>query len=532
MYTEEIKQRLDAEPKYRERLFCRGYLLTDAAMELSRESYPFYGAWNAFTVGRYQLLVHPCAKGYVQTAGQVSVALVGHAYNPYTDQVDENDIIKELAEELNLSEKAFFEKLNQLTGVFAVFAALQDKLIGVQDCGGQKMLYFGTIREKLVMTSMPQLAGDIFQLPVDPDITKLLKSKGYFRGSGFLPGNLSPYSALKRLGANTCVEFNGSCFSIRRFFPNTTINEISDEAEKQEKTIEICRVLRKNVELAIRKWPRAALSLTGGMDSKTTLACASDYDQKLFFFSYISKESEKLDADAAQNICRALDLKHHLYQIPDDPADIPDYDFLRKVILHSNSYTCKLHPNELRKYIYLERQKDFDVEIKSDISEIGRAYAARKYYKVKLPHTLAPRHLTISQGRYFLEPGAMHFADKAYKSFMEETGLLGEIGGITMQDLSYWEVRMGAWAATSFASQEYIGDITIPYNNRNLMTIFLQFPEADRREDLPHKRVLQYANPRLAQLDVRVKDSYFGRKRMLLETVYYYYATHCNFYGR
>ena len=122
----------------------------------------------------------------------------------------------------------------------------------------------------------------------------------------------------------------------------------------------------------------------------------------------------------------------------------------------------------------------------------------------------------------------MHFADEAYRSFMDETGLTGDLLGYSMHDLVYWEVRMGAWASTSFSSQEYFHEITIPYNNRRLLEMFLRFPEEDRKQDLPHLMLMSSGSPELAEMRVRVKDSYLGRRRMLLETIYYYYATRLN----
>lgn len=126
----------------------------------------------------------------------------------------------------------------------------------------------------------------------------------------------------------------------------------------------------------------------------------------------------------------------------------------------------------------------------------------------------------------------MRFADRAFKAFMEQTGLTGDICGYSMHDLCYWEVRMSSWAATSLCSQEYFHEITIPYNNRRLLELFLRFPEAERLEDGPHKMLMRRGNPEVADLDVSVKDSYLGKKRMLIETAYYYYATGFNTRGR
>ena len=523
-YFTEIKNRLDNEEKYRERLFCRTYLLTDDT-DVDIEKYPFYGKWQIVSCGKYRFFSHPLLNTFHYRLDNTHILLAGHAYNPFTEEIDENLIIRNLLIAYLSDYNRFLDMLDELTGVFVIFVISYDNIVAVQDPGGQRMLYFGMENDKIVMTSAPQMTEDICGVQRDEDILKLTSSKGYYRGSGFLPGNKSAYKCLKRLGPNTLVKYNRQGFTIERFFPRNNRQELLSDVDKKYTLKCMHKVFQKNVELSLHKWEKVGLSLTGGIDSKTTFANAKPWYLDLFIFSYISKGSEKIDAEAAQKICEQVGAVHHLYNIPDENQEIDDYDFLSKILEHNTSYTCKLHPNEKRKYLFLQRVHDFDVEIKSDISEIGRAYTNRKYFHVKMPRKLTPRHLTIGQARYFFEPWCMKYADSAYKEFMYETGLTDDILGYSMHDLVYWEVRMGAWASTSFASQEYIHEITIPYNNRKLLEMFLSFPEAERIQDIPHKMLMEIGNKEVSEFNVDVKDSYFDNKRIIAETLYYYYAT-------
>ena len=526
-YQSFLKNELDKNAKHRNKLYCRDYLFTNAS-NISYECYPFYGRWVLNRIGNYTLATHPLAHVFVRIRNNYQIALVGHALNPFTGEIDENRILDHMLDALQNGQEAFLDELDQLTGVFVLFIVVGDSFQAVQDCGGQKMLYFGEINHHIVVSSAPQLAGDVFSLAVDPQVLRLLDSKGYYRGSGFLPGNLSPFKELKRLGPNTSVVYQNGSFSIGRVFPRHERRCLSNDAEKQRLIQIIHEIFQQNIALSMKKWDRVSLSLTGGIDSQTTFANAKPWWNDLFCFSFISKPSEKDDAEAASEICSKLGVIHHMYYIPQSPAEIEDYDLLSKIIEQNTSNTCKINPNEKRKYIWLERQNDFDVELKSDMSEVGRAYTERKYKGVRIPQKMKPRHLTINQARYFMEPWCMRFADKAYRSFMEETGLTGDILGYSMHDLVSWEVRMGAWASTSFSSQEYIHEITIPYNNRLLLEMFLRFPENERKLDLPHKMLMASGSKELADMQVRVKDSYLGSKRMLAETLYYYYATRLN----
>ena len=530
-YAQAIKDRLDQDEKYRNNLFCRGYLITDSQLD-STNQYPFYGMWAHRRVSGVSVYTHPETTAFFAEAEGRTAILIGHAYDPIDGEIQEDRILTKLLTAAAKGNREYYAAVNDITGVFVILLIDDAGILALQDCGGQKMLYFGKIGGKIVLTSSPQLAADVFDLKWDKDITRLLKTKGYYRGSGYLPGNLSPYKELKRLGANTSLRYNGDCYSVLRIYPVNQREEFNSQEQKNAAVEELYRIFSANLDMAMEKWPRVGLSLTGGMDSKTTFACAKPYYDHIFCFSFESKPSEKLDADAAEEICRQVGIEHHRYLIPDDSEEIKDYEFLHQIIEHNTSHICKLHPNEIRKYIWLRNQRDFDIEIKSDMSEVGRAYSSRKYRNVRLPIVLAPRHLTITQGRYFFEPWAMHYSDKAFSSFMEETGLKDDICGYSMHDLSYWEVRMSSWAATSFASQEYIHEITIPYNNRRLLDLFLRFPEEDRLLDGPHRMLMRYGNPEVADLDISVKDSYLGKKRMMIETAYYYYATGLNTKGR
>lgn len=526
-YEREIRDRLDRDSEYREFLFPRCYLFTDKEIT-DLDSYPFYGNWNKQIVGAYKLYTQNKAHSFVVTHGELAAALVGHAFDPFTDTYSEEEILSDCIQAFRQSRGAFFEIVDRITGVFVILLTWEKNVIAVQDCAAMQMLYYGQTDGNVWMSSSAQLIGDICALKRTPYVQKLLNSKGYYRGSRYLPGNLSPYAELTRLGANLYVEYNGEFRQIR-FFPVKERRQLTED-EKPEALEKIYALFRKNIEMILKKWDTVALSLSGGVDSKTTLACSKGLYDRLMCFSFASKSSEKLDADAAAEICKALGIPHTYYVIPEDSAQIRDYDFLSKLIDHNTAYLSAFYDNEIRKYIWLSRKHDYQVEMKSDSSEIGRAIMERKYL-VPIPKILAPRHLTAFHARYFFEPGLMHAADKANKTFMEETGLTGPICGYEHLTLFFWEVRLGSWYATAFQSHQFFGEVIIPYNNRKLMELFYTFSYEDRLNDVPHLMLMRRGNAAVADLNVNVQDTYFDKKRVLMETLYYLYATRLNTCG-
>lgn len=529
-YENEIRQRLDLDSKYREFLFPRDYIVSNVQLNnqvMSR--FPFYEKWKQYDIGDYHIYVQQKAHCYTVSHNGKYAALIGHAFDPFTSMLNETDILTECLISYEEGYSSFFEVINRITGVFVVLVSEGAKLLAVQDCTGMQMLYYGEIEGSLWLSSAPQLLGDICHLDRSPQVLQMLNGHSYYLGSRYLPGDLSPYSELRRLGANLFLEYNNS-FTLKRFFPVTPRPIYSNKEQKETAIEEIYTVFRRNIEMILEKWKHPALSLSGGVDSKTTLACANGLYDKIMCYSFASKPSEKLDADAAAQICKNLGIPHRYYTIPEDPSEIRDYDFLSKLIDHNTSYLMKLNKNELRKYIYFSQIHDFDVEIKSDTSEIGRAIMQKKY-NVRLPDILAPRHLSIFQARYVCEPRLLRMADCENGDFMERSSMRKPILGYEHINLFFWEIRLASWYATAFHSHQFFNEVVIPYNNRKMMDMFYGFTYQERMEDKPHMMLMERGNPKVSAMDISVKDTYFGKKRVMLETLYYLYATRLNTMG-
>ena len=73
--------------------------------------------------------------------------------------------------------------------------------------------------------------------------------------------------------------------------------------------------------------------MTGGCDSKTTIACAKGLYDKFTFFSYSSSDAEELDANAAVKISKFMGFNHKLHTISRDDADFDDDLEITRTIL-------------------------------------------------------------------------------------------------------------------------------------------------------------------------------------------------------
>lgn len=437
---------------------------------------------------------------------------------------DENVILKGLLFAWKQDQAMFFDQISELTGIHVILVRSEGSLYLVQDCSGLKPAYYGHVGTAFYITSHPQLVADIVPVTLDESNDRLIATKTYNIGNRYLPGDSTRFDELRRLGPNTYLRLRDSVFSVQRFYPTEELHPVAGDASIDDTVTEISNLLNGSLRLVTEKWKRPAIPLTGGTDSKTTLASAHGLYDKFSYFSFHSKPSEVVDAEGAGKICQALALNHVVYPVPDENQNIEDFDALKAVVNHNTSYFKNMADNEIRKMIVLERLDDFDVEVKSWVSETVRVFMDRKY-GIRMPARLRPRHFSIFQTRYLGSPRLLAEADRRNRAFLQKTAFTGPPSGWEESDLYYWEVRMGAWGTSVISALDYAHRVTIPFNNRKLVTRFLQLPRELRKSDEAHRRIMEVGDPRVPEQGVEIRNPGFHDYRIWLEKGYFLYRT-------
>lgn len=522
MFKDEIKSQLDSSPKHRDLLFRRGYLFTDKPLSRTDE-YPFYNLWNKKVFGNYYLYVQQSQTCYSATEENMHAIIIGHAYNPFDMECDENVLCKHLISSYKKGIAEYFDKVSELTGLHIIIIVDGDKIIACQDACSLTGCYFGKVEDTIYISEHPQLVADLCGLKINPKVEKLVQSKCYNIGNRHLPGNITPYDPIKRLGANTYLEYKEN-FEIKRFYPTMPHPEFTTDEEKEINVKKIGDLIHNGIECCSKKWERCTISLSGGTDSKTTLACANGLYDKFSYFSFHSKPQELVDAKGAKKICDNLGINHTLYTIPQENSDIEDFDFIKKILQHNTNYFVNLADNEIRKFIYLNNLDAYDIELKSWASEVARVFFERKY-QIRMPKRIHERHCSIFQTRFFGHPRLLRWADKKYYEFLHEIGLENPLYNFEHTDLIYWEIRMGAWGVSVVSSQQLYHRTTMPMNNRKILELFLSFPHEERKNDSVHKRIMKYKNKKIVESEVEIANLYFHGYRILMEKSFFYLRT-------
>ena len=503
---EHIKQICDYNRELAPHLFTRGFLITTRDFD-GEDVFPFYDNWNKTRLSDYNFWVHNRQKFYSFNQDGADFFLIGHAYNPFSMEHEEKDILRRLAGAYNQSEKAFLEAVDELTGVFILGTVRDDELSLVLDCSGMQYCLYGRIGEQFYAASHMRLIGDILNLKTDDYVNRLISYRWYrYMFGNYLPGDLTAFSSFKRLIPNMIFKHRQGEIETRRFYPARPLQMCQNEEDYSGVLTEACRIMKNNMALIARKWDRPAISLTGGIDSNTTFAAANGLYDRFTTFTYISMPREKVDAGAAGRISEAFGVRHETFPVPDNNSEIQDFAAFEAILDHNAGEIGPLKDNDTRKKITLMRHCNVDVEVKSWISETFRAYAYKYFGLDKMPPNIRPRHYSSFFKFFGLNRPLLWQTDRHFQDYIEGTALKENLYNYDESDLFVWEMMHGGKCGLNITTMKFCFDITIPYNNRLLLDLLLRVPLADRISDRHHWDMKKLMNEELAAMGIYIKN--------------------------
>ena len=517
-----IKSNIDAFMGYRSAIFEQGFLLTDRNLKLGPE-FPFYDYWREVNLAeKAHLYVHQNQKAYIHKDGGMVLFLLGHAYDPFCGEWDEQIILKNIAK---LSGGVFLKAIsliNNLTGLFLFGMFSEDTLTLCGDFESMRTTYYGNADGHWYVSSHEEIVAMLAPLTRDDFVEKLENYRWYHLYGEGLPGDITHYHELKKIICNNYVVMKDGAFSSHRFYPVRPLDMCNDETDYQKTVDEIARVMRTSLDLITKKWTRTAVSITGGRDSKGSLAAAAHLGDSVQYYSYNSQPAEKVDCDAAKRICDSVGVKHTTYNIPLNRELFPEYDLV-KAILCVNSNRKYFNHNDIMKRIYFRRLHPFDVEVKSWTSEIGRAFYYKRYGVKKLQKKCTARRVNAMNNIFLLNPWLMYRTDAIYRRFLVDSEFNEHMFNYDWSDIIDLEMRDSRWGADVISCEHMFShDVTIPYNNRRLGELFLRVPFEDRLSDRTHIDFTYRLCPAVDAANISIKDVAHDNKRMWMDKIYYF----------
>lgn len=522
--VEEMKKTLDGYSKFQERLYCKGFLITNDKQNVSSE-YPFYSNWKERSINEWiYVYTHNETSIYTYEERDITYFIIGHAYDPYNMVVDENELLKRLATAHRISNNEYWDVESNLTGVFCLGYIMEDEVIYTTDCTGMQLVYHGTIDGKLFITSHSKLVADLKNLK-QPEYIKRLTTNRYWHYWGtWLPGDLSPFEELKRMVPNNAGVYSKveKSIDIFRFYPIKRIVETKTESDYENTIHELGKIMANTMQCIAEKWPRkkVSISVTGGRDSMTALSCANRVYDKLHYFSYISNIDESVDAYAARDILKHLELEHELYEIPDEWEGYQDLSIFKKVMECNNGCIGANNTNDLKKRLYFIENPPCDIEIKSWVNEMGRGWSYNKYNKKRFPKYPYASYWRAMH-KVYLEKYLIKETDQVFAEYLKRYYNKDIFDRVSWLELYSWEFGWSGGEGVFLTSEHRVPyDITIPFNNRKYIELMLTVPLEKRKKDDIPVDLIKYMEPRIAETGITIRDISHTSLRALIVRTY------------
>lgn len=511
---------LDNDEEIRIHLFEKGFLITDDDY-LDTAKYPFYSNWRLEKKYNFNFLTHKNTQAFFCERNGNTFFLIGHAYNPYTIDFQENIILEKLAQVFENKER-YLNLINELTGIYIIGVVNAKGIEFTLDASAQQCGCYGTVKGKHYITSHMRLVGDICNLTVTDYVRRLIGYKWYHYMMGnYLPGELTCFDELTRVVCNTYVVLTDKNYVVERFYPSKEIDMCQTEEQYAEVIKEAAQIMSNTMKLIPMKWNKPAISLTGGIDSNTTFAAANGVYDKYTTFSYISMHRESVDAAKAREISARFEVPHHEYLIPETNEEIKKFKLYKEILEWNDGGIGFYRDNELRKKITLIEEDVCDVEVKSWISETIRAYAYKYFGRSNFKFPLTPRNYTSLYKIFLLNRRLVHETDIHFENYIRNTKLREHLFNYDESDFFVWEMMHGEKCGLDIGVMRSCFDITIPYNNRKLLDTLLRVPLEKRINDQLHLDLKKLLNRELYDMNIRVVNLNETDKRKKILNLYY-----------
>lgn len=271
-------------------------------------------------------------------------------------------------------------------------------------------------------------------------------------------------------------------WTVHRFFPRER-NKYEDWslADKIQAFRDIWTVEMNNL-VATRK--KLVMSLTGGADSRTSLALSMDHLQAIEMFTYTVNnpgnstwaQSMALDKQLVEEIKELVPVKHRYFIFGKN--NLPSTDEINKVL---EKNTVQNHGQWLVPHYANAFPDDNVVHLRGNAYEIGRAYWGSNDTNGTIPELRRLyRTRTKSDQGYESEESRREDFERGLRKWQ----YVNSLHGYHRRDLFYWEIRSGRWLAEILNETDIAFETCVPMNIRALVELSLAFNYEERAEGL------------------------------------------------
>lgn len=450
---------------------------------------------------------HNCDNFYMVNVphSERQIVVLGHLYNPFRSLVG-SKAVDLLAISLSIGYGDFLVAVNELSGRFVLMVVSDSGITVIPDACASLPVAYAFHNGELVLSSHPFYIGNLLRLPDDPIIKSLSQTKFYRMGIRHCPADLTEVQGVNFLTPNLSLRCWKKGFYIQRIFPSS--QRIGQEPEHIVE--QVSQALKSAADCLVRFDKPIRCALSGGVDSRLTLAASVNQRVNFQFFTFAGEGNSSRDLQCTKKLSQDLLLKFEEISLGDEK---PDEEF-------GNLYR-RLQPKTRlanAQEVFL-RSEYFGIhdafEVRSSISEVTRNFIKRKFHIDKLP--LASDYMVPLYKRVPFSMKWHNTIAQAFEAWIKRSRFTDvEKYGYDWLDFYYWELRVGTWQSLVLQDADYYTNPTVIFNNRKLLEMMLSSPEEYRKDDALQVMIMECMDADVLQQPL-VKN--FGRMAKAREFV-------------
>ncbi len=489
-------------------LYKRGYLISQADLD------PPVSTWTKMAVGDYFLSFDPENPWAFSQEGDVWAALLGKAVDVLHWSADAQAIVDHCLNRLGYSEVRMLDYIDHLSGRFILIYHHGHSTKLMTDAFGTRSAFY-SLQGPVMIASHCKIIGDLLHASESRQMVSIKKDPRWrVPWARAYPGLLTPYEGIYILTPNTLINLEER--KIQRFYPRRELPQgrLSDVVD------EVSVMLKRQLSILQDNY-KLAISLSGGIDTRTTLAAARDIAGEVLFITYgppgnlgrtADGTSQSTDSDVAAAIARvhryqlrtgemdmtvasdiagALELRHiRLNRTADHRASSPGLDQVMDCNTYRGGGRTLVHA-------YLEQLPSDALHIRSNVSGIGKSAYRRQGFS-EIPLTAE------GMAQVWKAMGDSELVVATFREFaavVEFTGIMN----YDPYDMFLWEHREGTWLTCVLLESDAAFDTFELFNCRALVEKVLSVPVECRMEDAIHRGIIERLWPVLLQWPVNEK---------------------------
>lgn len=450
-----------------------------------------YKGFNTIELNsEYSLFISKDYEYYKEQTGKLELLLLGYCLDIRDSSLSSEEIANMLSEKDSIDE--IYEELEFINGRFTIIIQDGANIYISSDAISLKPIFYSETVD--VISSHEYI---IIEIAREKEISLKLNS-AYRRG--FL--DLTTYNDIYKLSCSNELMLPG--YRQRRLFPLDNRKE-----QPYEKAIESLIPCFDNMTEWLNKCPKnIVFSMTGGIDSRTSLAILKPIINNVKSFTYLRpkkdlknkavKEIYTNDEKIVKSIVDNLNINHEFFYFERIKQDQEYYDYIQKISSSNHSFP-------LSKYLYDNQEYKDSLHVKSTLQAIAKTTYPLELYNLNNYSSMVRG--TLHWGSEKLIKSSKNDIETVYSAYLDRVKLqLDDLKGYNILDMMYLDGRLGHFQSIITQETDNTLEVFNFVNTRYFFRVLYSVPLLDRHERKTHKEIVQHYWPVLNQFGVNTNE--------------------------